>query len=92
MPLETSITDSILDYLNGLDTCIAEKTMGNAFQFGRADINGCWKGRSFRIEVKTPDHGNKASAAQKISLKRWKRAGALCMVVYTLAEVKKVIK
>lgn len=92
MPLETAITDKILKYLNKeVDTCIAEKVMGNAFQFGRPDIHGCWKGRCFHIEVKTPDHGNKASTSQKIYMKRWRKAGAICFVAYSVDDVKKVI-
>jgi hypothetical protein len=65
--------------------------MGNAFQFGRPDINGCWRGRCFRIEVKSPDHGNKPSKAQKLNLKRWERAGALSFTAYSLKEVKEKI-
>ena len=60
MPLESSITNRILKYLNNeVENCIAEKVAGNAFQKDRPDINGCWKERCFRIEVKSPDHGNK---------------------------------
>lgn len=92
MALESTITNSIIKYINSLEGGIAEKTMGNAFQFGRADINACYKGHCLKIEVKTADHGNKASLAQELYLKEWGRAGAVCMVVYSLAEVKKAIK
>lgn len=66
--------------------------MGNAFQFGRPDINACYKGRCVRIEVKTPDHGNKASKAQEIDIKKWKKAGAVAFVAYSLEEVQEVFK
>jgi hypothetical protein len=92
VPLESQIVNRILKYLNEqVDNCIAEKVMGNAFQFGRPDINGCWKGRSFRIEVKTPDHGNKPTKAQELNLLKWEKAGSLCFVAYSLDDVKEHI-
>jgi len=92
MPFEKSIQSRILNYLNTeVRHCIAENVSGNVGQRGRADINGCWNGRAFRIEVKSPDHGNKASQAQIINMKKWTRAGALCMIVYSLDNVKAVI-
>jgi hypothetical protein len=91
LALESQITNRILKYLNGLEDCVAEKVMGNAFQFGRPDINACWKGRSVRIEVKTPDHGNKPSKAQELNLRQWSKAGALAFVAYSLEDVKERI-
>jgi hypothetical protein len=91
LALESQITNRILKYLNGLEDCVAEKVMGNAFQFGRPDINACWKGRSVRIEVKTPDHGNKPSKAQELNLRLWDKAGALAFVAYSLEDVKERI-
>ena len=91
MPLEKAITNSILNYLNSLPGCIAEKVQGNAVSSGRADINGCYKGQSFRIEVKTPDHRNTSSKKQELNLIKWERAGALIIVTYSLEFVKRVI-
>lgn len=92
MPLEKSITNKILSYLNSLPECIAEKVEGNAKASGRADINACYKGHTLRIEVKTPDNRNKASETQNHNLVKWNRAGAFCMVVYTLDAVKYFIE
>lgn len=92
MPLETQITNRILKYLNETVTdCVAEKVMGNAFQFGRPDINGCWKGKCFRIEVKSPDHANKPTKIQMLNLAKWKKAGAITIVAYSLEDVKELI-
>lgn len=92
MPLESTIQAKILKYLNyEVKNCIAENVMGNAFQKDRPDINGCWEGRSFRIEVKSPDHGNKPTKGQLLNLKKWKKAGAIAFVAYSLEDVKKVI-
>lgn len=89
--LESTIQSNIINYLKRLPGCDAENVHGNAFQVGRPDINACYKGRLIRIEVKTPDHGNKPSEIQKENLRRWAKAGAICFVAYSLDEVKAVI-
>lgn len=91
MAVESTIVTSILTYLNGLPGCQAEKTHGSAMSSGKADIYACYKGRFIRLEVKTSDHGNKASKKQLINLRRWRSAGAACAVVYALEEVKDFI-
>lgn len=92
MPLESAIVKAIKDYLKTeVDSCVVEKVHGSALQVGRPDLNGCWKGRSFRIEVKSPDHGNKPSKLQIMDLNKWSKAGSLCFVAYSLEEVKVII-
>lgn len=83
MALESSITGAILDYINGLPECRAEKLKGGSSASGRADINACYQGRSLRIEVKTPDHRNTTSRKQEHNLEKWYRAGSAVMVVYS---------
>lgn len=89
--LESTIQANIIAYLKRLKKCTAENVHGNAFQVGRADINACYNGRLIRIEVKTPDHGNKPTDIQIANLKQWARAGAICFVAYSLEEVKTVV-
>lgn len=91
MPIESSIQSAVLEYLNSLPECIAENVSGNAKQSGRADINGCYKGRCFKIELKSPDTGYKPTKQQLLYLKRWKRAGALVGVCYSIEDVKEVL-
>lgn len=87
MSFETTITHNIMKYLNDMDGVIMEKVKGEAECSGRADINGCYHGTSCRIEVKTPDNKNKPSKKQLWNLWQWHRAGAICMVVYSLKAV-----
>ena len=87
MPREDSIVASVLRYLNGLEGGVAEKVQGTAYSSGKADINACYKGQSIRIEMKTPDNGNKASKKQKVNLLRWRTAGAVAFTAYSLKEV-----
>jgi hypothetical protein len=59
---ETEIQRELLEYLNAIPECIAEvdknipvkgRSNNSKFQKNfRSDINGCIKGRSFKIEVK----------------------------------------
>ena len=44
----------------------------------------------FKIELKTPDDGYKASKKQQLNLRRWKRSGAIVGVVYSLSFLKGV--
>lgn len=92
MAREVSIVDRILNYINNMPDGVAEKVQGTALSSGKADINACIGGRCIRLEVKTSDHGNKASKKQKINLRRWSAAGAICGVVYSLEEVKELLE
>lgn len=92
MALESCITKSVLTYLNSLPCCVAEKLAGSSQSSGKADINGCINGRSFRIEMKTPDNHNKSSLKQDINLRRWFNAGSLVMVSYSAGFVKHALE
>lgn len=84
---ESALQSKVLKLLNSIPGCIAENVSGNAKQSGRADINGCYRGRCFKIELKSPDTGYKPSEKQKRYLKRWEQAGALCGICYSMIDV-----
>lgn len=88
---ETNLQSRVLEYLNSLPHCMAENVSGNARQRGRADINGCYKGKCFKIELKDRETGYKATKQQKLYLEKWKRAGALVGVCYSIEDVKEVL-
>lgn len=83
MALESTITSSIIKYLNSLPYGRAEKVKGSSSGSGKADVNACYRGRSLRIEVKTADHRNTSSMKQNHNLEKWRKAGAVVMVVYS---------
>lgn len=89
--LEKQIQKNIITYLKSLPHCTAENVPGNAFASGRPDINACWHGYMLRIEVKTPDHGNKASVVQEENLWQWAAAGCTAIVVDCLQDVKDIV-
>ena len=84
MGLESNFQATVLEYLNSLPGCKAENVSGNANQSGRPDINGCYKGRMFKIELKTPDNKNEASKKQELELRKWKNVGCAVAVIYTM--------
>lgn len=87
MGLENNFQSSVLSYLNKLPDCRAENVSGNASQSGRPDINGCFQGRMFKLELKTSDHRYKASKKQQLELRRWKNAGCVVGVIYSMKMV-----
>lgn len=94
MALESSIQESILDYINSLPYGRAENVSGNAQQSGRADINACIYGWLLKIEVKSENttYGRKgATTKQRLYLEKWAKAGAMSCVVYSVDDVKYVI-
>lgn len=91
MAIESTVTGSIIKYLNSLPGGRAEKLKGSSSGSGKADINACYRGRSLRIEVKTPDNRNKSSSKQNHNLEKWRRAGAVAMVAYSKESVMAVI-
>ena len=90
-PLESSIVNTILKWLNQQPSCQAEKTHGGRWgRAGKPDITGCYRGRRFELEVKRP--GAKATKLQLATLKQWEKAGAITAVVTSVEEVKGIIK
>lgn len=83
MGRESSFQASALEYLNSIPGCIAENVSGDASQSGRPDINGCYKGRAFKLELKQPDNKYKVSLKQNIELRRWGNAGCVVGVAYS---------
>lgn len=92
MAREVSIVNNIIDYINSMPRGVAEKVQGTSRSSGKADINACIHGQCVRLEVKTADHGNKESKKQSINLRRWSAAGAVCAVVYSVEEVKELLR
>ena len=88
MGLENNLQSRVLEYLNSLPGCVAENVSGNANQSGRPDINGCYKGRMFKIELKSPDHKYQPSKKQQLVLRKWSNAGCVTAVAYSFDFVK----
>lgn len=92
MGFESNFQSTVLKYLNGLPGCKAENVSGNANQSGRPDINGCYKGRMFKIELKTHDNKNEATKKQKLELRKWRNAGCAVAVLYSMDILKEMFE
>jgi Holliday junction resolvase len=90
VPLEKSITASILRYLNDLPGCYAVKTRGDFRQAGWPDIIGCYQGQALALEVKRP--GRKPTKLQETMLQKWREAGAIAAVVTSRKEVEELLQ
>jgi hypothetical protein len=91
VPLESSIVQSILRWLNKQPGVKAEKTHGGRYgKAGKPDITGCVRGRRFELEVKRP--GNKATKLQMKTLQEWKEAGAIVAVVTSVEEAREILQ
>ena len=90
MGFESNFQSTVLKYLNSLPGCKAENVSGNANQSGRPDINGCYKGRMFKIELKTPDNKNEATKKQFLELRKWKNVGCAVAVLYDMELLKEM--
>ncbi|HYF71379.1 MAG TPA: hypothetical protein VD864_01085 [Nocardioides sp.] len=73
---ETSRTQKVLTWLNAQPETFARKVhTGPMGEGGHPDIDGCQRGRAFKIEMKKP--GERPTLRQMARLRRWQQAGAL---------------
>lgn len=92
MGREGSLQSSALAYLNSLPGCKAENVSGNAKQSGRPDITGCFHGRMFKLELKSPDNRYQASKKQRLELQKWWGKGCVVGVIYSMKALKHVFR
>ena len=90
--MESSFQSRALQYLNSIPGCRAENVSGNAIQSGRPDINGCYCGRMFKLELKVPDHKNTTTKKQDLELRKWAAVGAAVGVIYSMNSLKKFME
>ena len=86
---EKSIVNQILKYLNSLPRCKAIKLHGSVFmERGTPDILCVNHGDPYFFEVKRPR--GVPTELQNKRLEQWKNVGAVCHVVFSPQEIKKL--
>lgn len=90
-PLESSVVNRLIKWINKQPECRAQKTHGSQLRMGTPDIDGSWRGRKMAIEVKRPGN-NQVTALQKKELEAWAATGAITGVAHSLEELKEIIK
>ena len=82
----SSLSKAIIKYLLSLPHCNVDNRQGRGAEVGAPDLCGCYKGRHFEIEVKVlPDT---PSDIQLFRLQEWYDTGAICIVAYSVGDVK----
>jgi hypothetical protein len=89
-PLEKTITNNILKYLNSLERCRARKIPGGMYGGGWPDIICVYRGRTIFFEVKRPKVGV-LTALQERELQAWREVGALAFVVTSVDDVRRLV-
>ena len=88
---EQALIDQIKAYLNGMPQLFYWKEHGGIYgTAGIPDIIICFKGRFIGLEVKAK--GRKTTVLQQITINRINKAGGTAVVVYSLEEVKELLK
>ena len=89
IPLEKTITNNILKYLNGLPDCRARKIPGGMYGGGWPDIIAVIEGQAVFIEVKRPGLGKKShpTPLQQAELDKWHEAGAIAFTATSVDDV-----
>lgn len=67
---ETLLTKKIINALNSIPDCYAEKLHASQFGLPKLDVFGAYRGKMFYLEIKTP--GNKPTVRQEATIKKWR--------------------
>lgn len=89
-PTEAEITKDIRGYLDIRGIPHFKKLQGLGCPKGISDIIGCYKGRFLGIEVKIL--GRELTFEQDMFIRRFKNAGGICFVAYSVEDVERELK
>lgn len=82
---ESALVGTIVEALRAVPGLIVRKRHGTAWGIaGDPDLTGCYRGRHFELEVKTPVGA--LTRLQEARLAEWSQAGAITAVVRSAGE------
>ena len=82
---ESALVSAIVQALRAAPGLVVRKRHGTAWGVaGDPDLTGCYLGRHFELEVKTP--ASALTRLQEARLAEWLRAGAITAVVRSVGE------
>jgi len=87
---ETKLTRKILDKLNKIEGCRAEKLHGGPYGKQKLDVFGAKNGKMFYLEIKVP--GNGPTPKQVSTIRKWKtEAGVLATWIDTVEDAERMV-
>lgn len=86
---ERRLNVKVVKWLNTLPNTYAYKRLGGPANKGEPDITGC--SHSVRIELEGKVPGGKPTKLQLKKLERWKKAGAITGIFYSIEEAKEIV-
>jgi hypothetical protein len=87
---ESALTSSIRAYLKGVG-CYVNKNHGGPNSQGRPDLEGCFLGYHFGLEVKLPGKLKNVTKLQQKNLDEIREAGGYSDVISSVADAKDMI-
>jgi hypothetical protein len=87
---ESALTSSIRAFLKGAG-CYVNKNHGGPNSQGRPDLEGCYRGYHFGLEVKLPGKLKNVTKLQQKNLDEIEAAGGYAEVVSSVDEARKMV-
>ena len=86
---ESVLNKNVVDWLNGIKSCVAYKRAATMANRGKPDVSGCLAGVRIELEGKVGD--NKPTALQRDWLKKWRAANAITGVYWSLEQAQQIV-
>lgn len=67
---EAALTKKIIEALNSIPDCYAEKLHASQFGMPKLDVFGAYRGLMFYLEIKVP--GKKPTPRQQATMRKWR--------------------
>jgi len=67
---EAALTKKIIDALNAIPGCYAEKIHASQFGMPKLDVFGAYRGKMIYLEIKVP--GKKPTPRQQATIRKWR--------------------
>lgn len=92
MPNENDLQKRIVKRLNSYCGCFFHRVHGSPYmRAGLPDVEGCYRGQYFGIEVKLPGKERNLTAIQQNTLKAINEAGGVGVMVTTVEQAEEVV-
>lgn len=92
MTTEKDLRNEIVLALRKIGAKVIVFNIGPFTPVGEPDLIGCYEGFAFALEVKRESQPAEHTRRQKTRMREWRRAGARCGVVRTVAQALRTVR